>query len=94
VNFAAEIDEAKLMQRKGGGVELLFDESDGAFYFARGNVILREALQRAQGNEIEEAVETLAPAGFGKDETKALPVAETVRVKTQDAAGFRPRVTF
>ena len=82
VNFAAEIDQAELVQRNGGGAELFFDEVHGAFYFAGGDMIFGEALQRAHGDEIEEAVKTLAPAGFGANQAEPFPVAQTVRLNT------------
>ena len=44
VNFAAQIDQAELVQRNGCGAELFFDESHSAFYFAGGDVIFGEAL--------------------------------------------------
>jgi len=94
VNFAAEIHQAKLMERKGGRAKLLFDESDRAHYFAGRDVILRQALQRTERDEIYEAIKTLAPAGFGANETQALPVAKTVRLKTKNAASFRPGISF
>ena len=68
VNFAAEVDQAKLVQRHGGGAELFFDQGHGASYFAGWDVILSQTLQGAKRDEIDEAVKTLAPAGFGADE--------------------------
>ena len=68
VNFAAEVDQAKLVQRHGGGAELFFDQGHGASYFAGRHVILSQALQGAKRDEIDEAVKTLAPAGFGADQ--------------------------
>ena len=94
MNFAAEIDQAKLVQRNGSGAELFFDEVHGAFYFAGGDVIFGQALERTHGDEVEEAVETLAPAGFGADQAETFPVAQTVRLNPKNAAGFRPRVSF
>ena len=68
VNFAAQIDEAELMQGKRRRAELFFDERDGAFYFAGRDMILNETLQRAKSYEIHKAIKTLAPAGFGADQ--------------------------
>ena len=94
VNFPAQVNESKLMQGGGSCAELFFDESHRAFYFARGNVVLRQALKRAKSDQIDEAVKALAPARFRADQLQTFPIAETVRLKTKNAAGFRPRVSL
>ena len=94
VNFAAQVDEAELVQRQGRRAKLFFNENNRAFYFAGGDVILREALERAKSDEVHEAVKTLAPPCFGTNQPQAFPVAETVRLKTKNAASFRPRIPF
>jgi len=94
VNFAAELDEAKFLDRHGRGAKLRFHERDGAANAIGGNVILRNALDRAQGHQVAEAVESFAPAGFGPHQAQAFPVAKTVRLKTQDAPDFCTRITL
>ena len=68
VDFAAQIDEAKLVQRQGRRAKLLLYQSDRAFYLASGDVILNETLQRAKSHEIHEAIKTLTPACFRADQ--------------------------
>lgn len=94
VNFAAQINEAELMHRQGSGAELFFNESDGAAYFSGRHMILGETLNGTQREQIHETIKALAPARFGTDEPQTFPVAETVRLKTKNAAGFGPRVSL
>jgi hypothetical protein len=94
VHFAAKLDEAKFLDGHGRGAELLFHQRDGAADTIGGDVILRDALDGTQGNEIAKAVEPLAPTGFGTHQAQAFPIAKTVRLKTQDAPNFISRISL
>jgi hypothetical protein len=94
VNFAAEFDEAKFLNGHGSGAKLRFHQGYSAADAFGRDVILSDALDGAQGDEVAETVEALAPAGFGAYETQTLPVAKTVRLKTQDAPNFISRISL
>ena len=94
VNFAAEIDEAKFLDGQGRGAKLRLHQSDGAPNTFGGDVILGDALDGAEGDEVAETVKSLAPAGFGAYQTQAFPVTKTVRLKTQDAPNFISRISL
>jgi len=91
-NVAALFEEAQLLQRDGRTNELLFDQADGAAHAACGDVILSETLKSAEGNEVAETVESLAPPCAGTDQPEPLPVTKTARFHSEDAAYFSPRV--
>ena len=82
VNFAAEFDEAQLLNWARRGGELSFDQLDGAANAAGGDVILSDALKSAEGDKVAKAVKPFAPAGLRLHEAQALPVAETARLKS------------
>jgi hypothetical protein len=65
VDFTAEFNEAKFLDGHGRGAKLRFHKGDGATDAIGGNAIFGDALDRAQGDEIAEAVESFAPARFG-----------------------------
>jgi len=73
---------------------LLFHQTDGAANAFGRDVILGDALDGAQGNEVAEAVKSLAPAGFGAHQAQTFPVTKTVRLKTQDAPDFSSRISL
>ena len=94
VNFAAEFDEAKFLDGQGRGAKLRFHHGDGAANTFRGDAILGDALDRAQGDKVAETVESLAPAGFGTYQAQTFPVAKTVWLKSQDAPNFVTRISL
>jgi hypothetical protein len=94
VNFAAEFDEAQFLDGKGRGVKLLFHQGDREADTFGWDVILSDTLNGAQGDEVAETVKSFAPAGFGTYQTQTLPVAKTVRLKTQDAPDFISRISL
>jgi hypothetical protein len=94
VNFATEFDEAKFLDGQGSGAKLRFHQGDGAANTFGGNVILGDALDGAEGYEVAETVKSFAPAGFGAYQAETLPVAKTVRLKTQDAPNFISRISL
>jgi hypothetical protein len=57
-------------------------------------MILGDALNGAQGNEVAETLKSFAPASFGAYQAQAFPVAKTVRIKTQDAPDFSSRISL
>jgi len=94
VNFAAEFDQAKFLDGQGRSAKLRFHQGDGAANTFGGDVILGDALDGAQGDQVAETVKSFAPAGFGAYQAQPLPVAKTVRLKTQDAPNFISRISL
>ena len=94
MNLATQVKEAELMHRQGSCAELFFDESDCAAHLSGWHMILGEALDGAQCEQVHETVKALAPARFGTNQPQAFPVTKTVRLKTKNAAGFRPRISL
>ena len=94
VNFAAEFDEAEFVNRHGAGAKLRFHQRHGTAHAFGRNAILGDALDGTQGDQIAEAVKSLAPACFGMHQAQAFPVTKTVRLKTQDAPHFISRISL
>ena len=94
MDFATEFDEAKFLDGQGSGAELRFHHSDGAANTFGGDAILGDALDGAQSYEVAEAVEPLAPAGFGAYEPQTFPIAKTVWLYIQDAPNFISRISL
>lgn len=94
VDLAAEFDEAEFLDRHRRGAKLFFHQRYGAADTFSGDMILGDALNGAQGHQVAEAVEALAPAGFRTHQAQAFPVAKTVRLKTQDAPNFISRISL
>jgi hypothetical protein len=51
-------------------------------------------LDRAESNQVAEAVESLAPSRLGTHQPQSFPVAETARLYSQDTAHFSPRISL
>ena len=64
-DVAALFNEAQFLQSNVLRAELLFHQIDGAAHAPRGNSIVGEALQRSQGDQIAEAVESFAKSCLG-----------------------------
>ena len=67
MNLATQVNEAELVHRQRSCAELFFDESDCATDFSGRDVILGEALDGAQCEQVHETVKALTPARFGTD---------------------------
>ncbi len=87
-DFAAAIEQAKFMDRKGRFAEFLFEGCDGAAKLPGGYPILRHALNGADCNEVAKAVKVLAPASVGANQTQAFPILKAARFESEDAANF------
>ena len=91
-DFAAKFDEAKFLERGVRFTELrrefLLHETEGATDATRGNAAVGEAFDGAKGDEVAKAIEVFAPAGVGRNQAQALPIAQAVRVQAQNAACF------
>ena len=93
-HIAALLEELQGLKGQRRFAELLFDERDGATHALRGNAIFGESLHGSQGDEVAKAVETLSPARLGTDQPQAFPVAQAVRIHTQDAPHLFSRISL
>ena len=91
-DVAALLEKLQRLERKRRFAELLFDQCDGASHALRGNVIFGEPLDGAQGDEIAKAVETLSPARLGTNQPEPFPIAQAIRIHSEDASHFLPRI--
>ena len=82
VNLAAEFDQAQFLHGARACGKLRFDQLDGAADAAGRNVILRDALNATEGDQVAETIKFLAPTRLRFYEAQTLPVAETARLKS------------
>jgi len=93
-HLAALVENLKLLQRQCRPGELLLDKADGAAQTARGDFLLRDALDGAKGDEVAKAVKAFAPAGLRCDQPQPLPIAKAANVESQNAFHFPPRISL
>ena len=81
---------------RGRGVraELLLGERNCETNAASRNFTFSEALDRAERDQIAEAVEPFAPASARANELQPFPVAKTARLNSQNAPCFSARVAL
>jgi len=89
-----KFEEAKLLERPGRFAELLLEKRDRAADAPRGDAIIRQPLDGAQGDEIPKVVKALAPARPRTHQPKFFPVAEAARIKSQDAANLPASISL
>lgn len=80
-DLAAVVEEAKLLNRKRICAELLLKDSNDLAQAAGRDSILREALDRADGNKVAEGIKMLAPSRPGTNQPQPFPIAKTPRIQ-------------
>src|SRR3984885_75958 len=56
--------------------------------------IIRQSLQRPQGDEIAKIIESLSPTGLGTHQLELFPIAKTARVHSQNAANVSSGISL
>lgn len=93
-NAAPAFDELQILDAQRRLSELAFDGGYGAAQSASWHAGIREAFDDAQGGQIAEIVEMLAPANTRTDEAQTFPVAQPAIVDTYNSPSFHARIAI
>src|ERR1700728_2161926 len=91
---AALFKKAQFVERKLGAAELLPDQIDRTANAASRDSIIRQPLQRPQGDEIAKVIESLPPTGLGTHQLEPFPIAKTARVHSQNAPNLSSGISL
>ena len=80
--------------REGGRAELLLEQLTARRTRRAGMRLSVRRLMDAEGDQIAETVESLAPARLRTNQPKPFPIAKTARIHAQDAADLSSRISL
>ena len=93
-NFAALFDEMQFLQGNGRGAELLLHQIDRSSDSPGRDLIVSEAFQGPERDEITETVEPFAPSRLWTNQPQPLPIAQTAQLDSQNAPNFFSSVSL